>query len=453
MYPYQEIGAEFLAATPQALLADRMGLGKSAQVIRAADNLGLDSLLIFCPANVKINWQREWARFSPMDRPCTVLMTGRDKVPAEGVVICSYDLGANEKILAQLKRRRWQAIVLDECHFLKSRSAQRTKSIYGSSVRSPGLAAHTDRIWRLSGTPAPNDASELWTHLKSAGVITDAYYDFVYKFCTGYDSDFGFRITGHKNVPELKQLLGTFMLQRKVEDVMPQLPPIQYSEVTVARSKVELDITFFEQMRGRSLPEFLNEIKTADTTLRNALAQIKPEGTPLQDRVALLTTMAKSLVTLRRYIGMAKLPNVCDILAEELASNQVEKVVVFAVHRDVIEGARLKLAKFGAVTLYGGTDPKKKQLNVDKFMNDPKCRVFIGNVQAAGTGITLTSACEVAFLEADWVPSNNAQAAMRCHRIGQTKPVRVRYFSCEGSVDEQVQQTLLRKSRELTKIF
>jgi SWI/SNF-related matrix-associated actin-dependent regulator 1 of chromatin subfamily A len=454
-FPYQKEGAVFLAGKTQALLGDEMGLGKSCQAILAADIIGASNILVFCPANVRVNWSREFARFSPMDRPCTVLLTGRDKVPASGVVICSYDLAVNPAILKQLKARQWCVIVPDEAHFLKNRSAARTKAIYGHNVKSPGLAAHTDRIWRLSGTPAPNDASELWTHLKSAGVVTEAFWDFTFRFCTGFDSDYGFKITGHKNTEELKQLLAQFMLRRKKDDVMKELPAITYQEVTVERSKVELDIIFFEAMRGKTLPEFLGEIKQADTVLRAALETIREKNvaTPTNDKLKVLESMAKSLVTLRRYIGMAKVPSVCDILAEELESKQVDKVVIFAVHRDVIEGARLKLAKYGAVTLYGGTDPKKKQQNVDKFMNDPKCRVFIGNVQAAGTGITLTSSCEVAFLEADWVPSNNAQAAMRCHRIGQTRPVRVRYFSCEGSVDEQVQATLLRKSRELTKIF
>ena len=106
----------------------------------------------------------------------------------------------------------------------------------------------------------------------------------------------------------------------------------------------------------------------------------------------------------------------------------------------------------GAVTLYGGTNADTRQKNIDKFQNNPKCRVFIGNIQAAGTGITLTAAHEVAFIEADWVPANNAQAAMRCHRIGQTKPVRVRFFSCAGSVDEDVMNTLRRKAYELSRL-
>lgn len=456
-FPYQKEGAKFLATMPHALLADEMGLGKSCQAVLAADLVGARNILVLCPASVRFNWAREFERFSPVDRPCSVVLTGRHGVPKSGVVVCSYDLVSNEKTLQTFKSTRWDAIVLDEAHYLKSRTALRTKAVYGHGSRSPGLAACADRVWRLTGTPAPNDASELYTHLKSAGLTQDPYWDFVFRYCTGFNSDYGFRITGHKNTEELKALLAKFMLRRKKDEVMKELPPISYQEVTVERSAVSLDEFFFEQMRGKTLQEFNAELKTADQALRMALDAIKPTGynAPAQDRLKLLESLAKNMVTLRRYIGIAKVPNVCEILIEELEANPALKLVVFAVHRDVIEQTRVRLAKYGAVTFYGGTDPLKKKAHLARFQSDPKCRVFIGNVQAAGTGVDglQKASSEVVFMEADWVPSNNAQAAMRCHRIGQERPVRVRFFSCQGSVDEQIQQTLLRKTRELTKLF
>lgn len=446
-FPYQEVGGRFLASKAQALLADDMGLGKSAQAVLACDLIGATSILVFCPASVRINWEREFHRFSPLDRDCVVLMTGKDEPDAQ-VVVASYDLLANPKLLKKLLAREWEVMVLDECHYLKERTTKRTKAVYGK------LAARAARVWRLSGTPAPNNASELWTHLKSAGIVTDAYWDFTYRYCSGFDSNFGFKITGHKNVDELKQLLGQFMLRRKKEDVMTELPPITFQEVTVERSAVELDPVFYEQTRGKTTAQFHDELKNADQTLRNALKALTQSAySSSEDKLRVLEGMAGSMVTLRRYIGMAKLPKVCEIIAEELAMDRIDKIVIFAVHRDVIECTRQRLTKFGAVTLYGGTAPAQRQRNIDKFQNDKKTRVFIGNITAAGTGITLTAAHEVAFVEADWVPSNNAQAAMRSHRIGQTEPVRVRFFSCAGSVDEEVMHTLARKAKELAKIF
>jgi SWI/SNF-related matrix-associated actin-dependent regulator 1 of chromatin subfamily A len=457
LFPYQVTGAGYLAQNDQALLADDMGLGKSAQAITAADQVNARNILVLCPASLRINWTREFGRFSPFDRPIVAIMTAKDQIPGSGVAICSYDLLRVDKILAALKKTHWDVLVLDEAHYLKERSAQRTKAVYGYGKRSPGLVANASRVWRLTGTPAPNDASELYTHLKSAGVVDEPYWDFTFRFCTGFNSDYGFRITGHKNTTELKQLLSQIMLRRKKEEVMKELPPIVFQQVTVEKSPVELDPEFYEQVQaaGKTDTEFLSDMKSSDAMLRQALDNVYKSSceTPASDSARILESMAPSMVTLRRYIGMMKLPQVCDILAEELESEMVEKIVIFAVHKSVIENTRERLRRFGAVTLYGNTPPLKRQENVDKFMTDPRTRVLIGNIQAAGVGITLTSAHEVAFMEADWVPANNAQASMRCHRIGQTRPVRVRFFTCADSVDEQIQQALLRKTRELTKIF
>jgi len=451
-FPYQTIGARFLAGKDQALLADDMGLGKSCQAVLACDLVGARSILVFCPASVRVNWEREFHRFSPLDRDGVVLMTGKDE-PDASVVVCSYDLLANDKLLKKLLAREWDALVLDEAHYLKERTTKRTKAVYGHG-RSPGIISRVKRTWRLTGTPAPNDASELWTHLKSAGVVTDAYWDFVFRYCKGFDSTYGFKITGHKNTDELKQLLSQFMLRRKKEEVMQELPPITFQEVTVERSAVELDPVFYEQTRMKTTAQFHEELKQADQTLRNALKAISTTSkTPADDKLRVLEGMAGSMITLRRYIGMAKLPKICETIADELETGLIDKIVIFAIHRDVIEHTRQRLAKYGAVTLYGGTDPAQRQKNIDKFQGNGKTRVFIGNVVAAGTGITLTAAHEVAFIEASWTPSDNAQAAMRCHRIGQTKPVRVRFFSCAGSVDEEVMHTLRRKTSELSKIF
>lgn len=451
-FPYQEVGAAFLSAKEQALLADEMGLGKSAQVIVGCDLVGAFDILIVCPAAVRINWDREFHRFSPMDRPSTIIETGKDK-PAKGVNIVSYDLlASNEKLRNTLKGMKWDVLVLDEAHYLKERSAKRTKAAYGHA-KYPGLMHSAKRTWRLSGTPMPNNASELYTHLKSAGIEKRNYWDFVYDFCSGFESDYGYKITGVKNTERLKGLLGQFMLRRKKDEVMTELPPIVFGNVTVERSEVELDPWFYENWKPIGVPAFLEEMKMMDQSLKTGLAAIKKgHHHNNEDSLRLLESFSKSTSTLRRYIGLAKLPRVHEILLEELESGAVEKLVIFAIHQQVIEQTREKFRKFGAVTLYGGTPTAKRQLHIDKFQNDPKCRVFIGNIQAAGTGITLTRAHEVAFIEADWVPANNAQAAMRCHRVGQTKPVRVRFFTCAGSVDEDVMRVIVHKTREIAKI-
>jgi SWI/SNF-related matrix-associated actin-dependent regulator 1 of chromatin subfamily A len=451
-FPYQEHGAQWLAEMDQALLADEMGLGKSAQVIIASDLIRANNILIVCPAAVRVNWDREFGRFSPFDRPSTILVTGKDR-PRPGVNIISYDLLLNEKIKQTIKLMAWDVLVLDEAHYIKERSAKRTKAIYGFA-KNPGVMHSAKRTWRLTGTPAPNNASELYTHLKSAGIEKRPYWDFVYDFCAGFEGDFGYKITGHKNADKLRGLLSQFMLRRKKDQVLTQLPPITFGSVTVERSNVDLDPYFYENWQPIGVPAFVAELEHTDRSLKTSLQVIsRGHHANFNDSLRLLDSYSKTTSTLRRYLGMAKLPNVLKIIEEELETKQIDKLVIFAIHKDVIELSRHRLRKYGAVTLYGKTPAAKRQANVDRFQNDPRCRVFIGNIQAAGAGITLTQAHEMAFIEASWVPGDNAQAAMRCHRVGQTRPVRVRFFTCADSVDEEVMRVVVHKTREIAKII
>lgn len=445
--PYQVTGARWLAPLTQAFLADDMGLGKSAQVIHAADLVRAEDILVLCPASVRVNWEREFKKFSPFDRPCAVITSGKDRIPDHGVVVCSYDLVV---ILAgKLKTRIWDILVLDEAHYLKERSAKRSRAIYGRGSRFPGIEAKAKRIWRLSGTPAPNDASELFTHLKSAGIVTEPYWDYVYRYCSGFDNDFGYKITGNENTEELKQRMAGFLLRRRKEDVLTELPPISFDTIVVPRSKVELDPWFYEQWRSVGQPAFLKQLEEANRAVSEALA------TRSEDKLKTLENMASSMATLRRYIGLAKLPAIIDIIEDELKTGALQKIVLFGIHQQVIEQARDRLKAFGAVTVYGGTPADKRQKHIDKFAKEPKTRVFIGNIIAAGVGINglQDSCCEVGFLESDWVPANNAQAAMRVHRMGQKNPVRVRVFALEKSIDDEIQEALTRKMRELAKLF
>jgi SWI/SNF-related matrix-associated actin-dependent regulator 1 of chromatin subfamily A len=470
-YPYQLTGADYLAAHPQAFLADDMGLGKSCQAVVASDLIGADRILVLCPGSVRVNWEREFQKFSPMDRPCRVLMTGEDEVPTTGVVICSYDLlvaptatkaekrakkapedpalKAKAKAARQLKAKRqaflraiqatrWDVLVLDEAQYLKDRGAGRTTAVFGHNVNDLGIAGNAERIWRLSGTPAPNNVSELWIHLRSAGIITMGYYDFVARYCVCVEGKFDVKIVGSKNVDELKGLLSQFMLRRMKADVQQDLPPIRFVEVAVEASPVPMSATEVE------------EIRVGEQTLSQALAAIAPEAVQ-----GVLDTEGVAMATLRRYTGLAKLPGALKIIQEELESGTLDKIVLFAVHQAVVEGAQKTLANFGAVSVYGKTPGPQRQANIDRFSKDPSCRVIVGNITAAGVGVNgMQDSCsEVGLLESSWVPSDNAQAVARVHRNGQSKSVRVRVFSLHNSSDEPVNAALIRKIRELAKIF
>lgn len=238
---------------------------------------------------------------------------------------------------------------------------------------------------------------------------------------------------------------------------MKELPEITFGTVTVERSEVSFDPWFYENYREIGIPAFQEKLIEMDKTLRTGLNLVRTTSSEkrpwVDDAVHVLEAYATSTATLRRYIGLAKTPKVLEIITEELKENQYEKIVIFAVHQSVIEMTRSHLKDFNPVTLYGGTPPKKRQANIDRFQNDKYCRVFVGQIQAAGDSITLTAAHEVAFLEADWVPFNNAQAAARCHRIGQTEKVRARFFVCAETVDEDVMRAVATKTREIAKFL
>jgi hypothetical protein len=166
-----------------------------------------------------------------------------------------------------------------------------------------------------------------------------------------------------------------------------------------------------------------------------------------------LEALAPSLGTLRRWIGLAKVPGYLQQVRAELTDGTIDKLVVFAYNVDVIQDVRDGLADFGAVSLYGGTPAAKRQKHIDKFQSDPKCRVFVGQLQAAGTAITLTAAHRLDVLQESYVPGENAQAIMRVHRKGQRKAVRVRFFGCDRSVDAEITRAHMGKTRELAKVF
>jgi SWI/SNF-related matrix-associated actin-dependent regulator 1 of chromatin subfamily A len=449
LFHYQKLGAEFLASKRLALLADEMGLGKSAQAITACDLVGAKRILVLCPAVARINWLREFQNFSSQERTFVVLESSQDlslQTP-DTSVIASYDLIAKDPTKIS---GNFDVLILDESHFLKAVDSQRSKAVWGKE----GLVRRGRRVWALSGTPAANHAGELWTLLYSFGQTKLTYNDFVERYCSYYVFQRRNQITGTNlnKVNELRAMLAPIILRRRKEDVMQELPPIQYGHVVVPRSPVDFEVqsSFMHWYipRNREL-ELFEELRRQEKAVRSVVEN----SFYTQATLDALEAMAKSISTLRMYIGLQKIKAVTELVTEEFKQRKYEKLVIFALHRDVIEGLRLSLHDFGAVTLYGGTPPDERQKRIDRFQRNPKCKVFIGNIKAAGTAITLTAAHHMIFIEQSWSPGDNAQAAMRCHRIGQKNPVFVRFIGLADSLDERLMYLLKKKSRELLDIF
>jgi len=420
LFDYQKTGVNFLTENPAAFLADEQGLGKTIQVIAACDALGLKKVVVICPAIAKINWGREFERWGAQDRQ---------------VLIYSYDKMTQSKdVRNAIAAFEPDVLVLDEAHYLKNRQAKRTKFVYGQHCRGDGLVRFADRVWLLSGTPIPNNVSDFWTHLKAIWKYPLNFVDFTVYFCKTWNGQFGMKVLGNKadRMGEFKSVLKSIMLRRRSENVLTELPPLWWQDSVV-------EVQDWDDMKH-----------IEDEAEREAVELILQSAVTQEDVAGQLEKIAPHMASLRRLTALAKAKPIAAQLAGELADNAYDKVVVFAYHRAALEALREGLADFNPAYVVGGLGNQERQSEIDRFQADPNCRVFIGQITACSTAITLTAANQVAFAEMDWVPAVNAQASKRCHRIGQSKPVIVRAFALANSVDEIVARTLSKKAQMIS---
>lgn len=438
LYPYQTQGAAFLAVRPRAILADTMGLGKTAQAIVAAEGLRANCIVVICPAGVRINWQREFKRFSSRELTYRIIDSGRSSFTDEGVNIISYELATSANMKKRLLAMAIDVLILDESHFLKSRKAKRTEAIFGIGCRGDtGIMSRAQHVWALTGTPTPNHPGEIFSVLRAFGVWTGNYWSFEDTFCIVEEGLYGRKVIGMKNVDRLKALVQPIMLRRKVEDVMTDLPPVTITDVVLDNTTTH--------------PDDLKAWREAEGSPEAAKLKSRVEQTADEQKLDLSNM---HLPTLRRLTGLAKVGPVCDMVMRELNSG-LDKIVIFGEHRDVIEQCRQKLTAFGAQTIYGGTAPEEKQKRIDRFVNMWKYRVLIGHVTVLGTGVDglQRSCCNGLFIESSWVPSNNLQAIGRLRRNGQSRPVLIRFASLADSLDEQVQRIITKKTAMIAQLL
>lgn len=423
LYPFQAEGARFLADRRRALLADEMGVGKTPQAIRALGDRRR-KVLVVAPAIAGPHWEREFDAWSQAEHKVEVI---------------SYD-----RLRGHLRQylQDWTHLIVDECHFAKNATAQRTHAIFGPQ----GVARRARRTWLLSGTPAPNHYGELFIPLKSFGLWRGTYKDFLRRYCivTPVGEVLG-STRDPARVAELRGILEGFMLRRKKEHVYPDMPPI-----SVNPWPVEADAKYLSDIAPVDGDRTKHQAIAQAKELEAALARIPNK----EDWGAYLQEHFDHYGPLRKYNGILKVPAVFEAIKFELENRLVDKVVVYAYHRAVIHLLQelLKGAGVNVTSVYGGTPGHKKE-NAQKKFKSWRRGVFIGQIQAAGTVIDLTTAHHGYIIEKDWVPGNNAQALMRMHRHGQTKPVTIRDVELVNSVDSVISATLTRKMRELLALF
>ncbi|SFJ68885.1 DEAD/DEAH box helicase [Methylobacterium brachiatum] len=433
--PWQETGARWLAARERALLADGMRVGKTPQTIAAADYAGAESILIVCPGIARENWAREFDRFSIMGRPVAVVHGARDRIEPNGVTILSMDGARNGDLYARVMAHRWDVLTVDEAQYLKNPESQRTRQVLSAR----GFAAQARRIWFLTGTPMLNHPGELWIILRTCGRFAGSYTEFLDRFTVWFMGDFGPVVRALRDVDGLRALLEPVMLRRMWHEVSPDTPSPVWGEVRLdpgaisAEAKATLAAMEADGALGGRLRRLVERIGAGE----------KVE----------LSKEAGGLTQLRSATAVAKAGPVAAWAAAELGARRIDKLVVFGHHTAMVEQVADRLAPFGAATIHGGTPMKQRQRNIDGFASDPARRVLVCQDQVARTAIDLTAASHLLFGELDWVPDNNAQAAMRVQGPRQTRPVHIHAAYLPGSSDEGLARILARKTKMAAEIF
>lgn len=421
-YDFQVDGVAFLENTKgRAVLGDDMGLGKTLQVIAwlALHPEALPALIV-CPASLKWHWARELEEHAGIKSH--VLSGVRTRVLPEdtSILIVNYDILYRWRGLLQ-RRVRPNTLILDECHFIKSRKAKRTYACQK-------LGRQVEHLIALSGTPIVNAPVEFFTTLNLvAPKVFSSFWKFAFRYCApkrGFRGR-GWNFSGASHLDELHERIKPYLLRRKKEEVLKELP-------TKTRTIIPLDLSNrreYQNARDAFLLWFKNE-KGAKATEH------------------LVRTGADKLVrlgALQRLCGVGKVKSTIHWI-ENWLHETTGKLVIFAIHHAVIDRLKTKFPNAAVVT--GKVPPKERDAEVRRFQTAPGCRLFLGTLKAAGQGITLTAASTVLFSEFWWTPGDMDQAEDRVLRIGQTADsIGIYYMTGRETIDDYIISILNEKRR------
>lgn len=411
--PYQVQGVERLieltAKRGAAILADEPGLGKTIQVAEYINRTRpLGPVLIVCPASLRLNWEKElsvWMNHEPFS-----------------IEVASYEAVTTGKVALSSLYARYSLVVFDEAHYLKNPDAKRTKAC---------LAIPADTRLFLTGTPVVNRPMDLFPILQAIG-LKYSKQEFGKRYCNGHlvqirwkPRKFAWDFSGASRTEELNASLRAYcMVRRTKAEVLTELP-------AKIRQVIELDIPHGE---SKTLRDAVNRMFDGMESAAANLAELK--------KIAFAELAAARLDNAKH-----KLPYVLAYLEDLL--EEESQVVVFAHHREIVDAIAAAIPD--SVKLYGGMTDKQKDSAVTAFQSG-KAPVFVGQIQAAGVGLTLTAARTVLFAELDWVPGNVIQAEDRCHRLGQTDTVRIIHLVAKDSVDARMVRALVNKQNIIERI-
>lgn len=452
---------DILKTRRAVLLGHEPGLGKTLITLLIAAGLGARRILIVCPAVARLVWEKEIHHWMPgWDDRLVVIRPGerpdslsRKLKGKDAICVFSYDLfgslkGFTEHAIDEtiFGHAQFDLAVFDEAHYLKSLGATRTRTIYGSS----GVAARAASIVLLSGTPAPNGAQELYTHLVALWPdliqiqsrhgtrrpMTEA--EWTERVCVIRHSKFGPRFIGNKNAAMVRKALDQVMIRRTKRDVLPELPPV------IARD-IPLDLSV-----ERAWVKLTSETRRLHNKLANAFVQRRDNDYVLKQlHLPPNHPDHEAMASLRRQLAEMKVAPAVEWAAPRLDDNLKAKFVFFGWHRAALARLHETMAQYNPVILTGDSDDKTRAKAIERFQIDPHCRVFIGQLAACGTAVTLTAGTECVFLECAWTPGVNHQAISRLHRMGKKENVLASFLFVPGTIDEIVMRVFRKKANDL----
>lgn len=435
-FPHQIDGAHFLASRDSALLADEPRVGKTGAAIMAADLNLEEKVLVITTASGRAVWKRAFREWSPFDRDVQVISKASDHLKSASAIV-GWGGITNPHIRSMLLRRKWDRIISDEDHFAKSFEAARTRAFYGEPHEGGALLntstalirAADERVWCLTGTPQPHNPGDWYPRLRALrpGALHahDGMPDVTKEesFFARYTIRRPKKISqwrkimvvmGGQNLPELRARVGDFMLRRTQQDVGIREPIYETLPLFVS-------------------PAIRREVE-GDLDASKVLAAAEAGDT---------RALEMHLGPLRRLTGEIKARATVEAVKDEFACG-LDKIVLAYWHKDVGHILKEGLSTFGVVGIDGSTSPTNRQMAEERFLRDPSTRVFLGQIQAAGEAIDLSSSANLWFVETSFTPKDMKQMSLRVTNHTQTRQVFVRVCVMEGSIDEALQNSLLR---------
>ena len=393
-----------------------MGLGKTTSTIIAALETGAKKVLIICPATLKINWEREIQLYS---KKTTYICEGKNFTGDADFVIMNYDIIKNfhdskKPKESQILNSGFDLVIIDEAHYIQNVQAQRTKLIND-------LVKNIERLWLLTGTPMTSRPINYFNLLSLVdSPVAKNWMAYVVRYCSGYQFKVGPRkvwnVMGASNLEELRDRTSSTVLRRLKEDVL-DLP-----EKIITPVYLRLRSRRYEEVMG----DYYNWYERNPEESKN------------------LSIQFTKLTEVRQVIAEEKTQHTI-----ELAENFIEqdkKVIIFCNFTKSLETIVEHFGK-AAVRLDGQMSKVQRQDAVDRFQEDEKVKVFVGNIKAAGVGITLTAAEAVIMNDLSFLPSDHSQAEDRAYRYGQKNNVLVYYPIFENTIEGIIYDILNMKKR------